>query len=117
MEDGAILTREDNLASWRIATLLTFNGFLIAGVFADNPNPFLQYYGPYIGILISLSVFFVAVVAHIRMWELHKSWGKPSPVSKSNNPYRFIFFNLFGPYLFSPVLFLWFWGLYLCWRL
>ncbi len=111
MNEMERLAREENLASWRMASLLAFNGFLVnllsADIFSDT---FYSYAIPLIGAAISFSIFFVAMQSASVKYDLHKNWQKGvSPITKSESALNYYACQFFGPYIFSAFILSLFW--------
>ena len=114
MKHEEILKREDDLASWRLATLLAFNGFLIS--YLGWANSGSTHYGfiiqiiPWLGLAISCSVTFVSFLSARVKYELHTTWKSgESPISKSSSKFKYYMGQLLGPYFLSSFLLCVFW--------
>ncbi|GLS26169.1 hypothetical protein [Marinibactrum halimedae] len=109
------LKREDSLASWRLATLLTFNGFLITAITRLKPEAYAYIikWVPAVGILVSLSVLAVSLLSANVKWKLHISWPKDegdSPITeKFQSEKLYYIYNFLGPYILSPLVLSFFW--------
>ena len=108
-EDEKVQSRQDLLASWRLASLLAFNGFLISGFFATVEDGTVQESAqnliPVIGLVISISVLLVAI------WGAWVQAGLPSKEGASwwSINYRKLILLVFGPYILSSVVMSYFW--------
>ena len=102
MKQEERLKREDTLASWRLATLLAFNGFLISYLGSANPEStyydFIEKTIPWLGLAISCSVAFVSFLSAEVKYDIHIAWvsGK-SPITKSSSKFKYYLGQIFGP--------------------
>lgn len=110
------LAREDQLSSWRLASLLAFNAFLIPTLAITtgilNEKPWLI---PLMGALITLCFLWTMVEGLRQKYKIHLMWEKEnkwsdSPMGKQRSAFMFYLYNMFGPFLFSPTILLFFWG-------
>lgn len=121
MTNDERIMREDNMASWRLATLLALNGFLLTVVFSDFvPTTSSAALGicllPIIGLLISASTLAVSLLSVYVKLEVHRDWlrsGAPS-LYRDTSAFRFVVFQILGPYVLSSLLFTSFWIVFVC---
>jgi hypothetical protein len=108
------LIREDSLASWRLATLLTFNGFLVVALTDLEAKSYDEVIKlvPVVGIVFSLSVLAVSLLSANVKWKLHDAWPQAegvSPITETKNKWAYYVSNIFGPYILSPLIVSVFW--------
>ena len=107
------LKREDSFASWRLATLLAFNGMLmLAFTRLDEKYGDIINGIPIVGVVICLSVLGVSIISLNVKFKLHKYWPKEegnSPIAIDVSAMKFYIMNAFGPYILSPVVLTIFW--------
>lgn len=109
------IVREDNLSSWRLASLLAFNGFLFAAIGSDDGlMKDISFLVPWVGLLISISVLGVSIIGLTKKYKIHNEWaeknpGEKSPLEFSSSAMVFYAANLFGPFLLTPIVLSIFW--------
>lgn len=108
------LNREDTLSSWRLASLLAFNGFLLAGYAGlnENGNEYLVFATPIMGLVISLSVLAVAIKSSCIKFLIYQDCenGQLAPsISPPKSIVTYCIAQFFGPYIFSAVILVLFW--------
>ena len=114
MDPKDVLLREDSLASWRLATLLTFCGFLMVALTRLETSKYgvVQEYVPFVGFIISFSVLLVSLLSAKVKYELHEKMAVngASPITNCRSIYRYYAYNIFGPYILSPIVLSIFWA-------
>lgn len=108
--------REESLASWRLASNLAFNGFLISALFStDIHHPSIDFINtavPVIGALISFSFFMVSLMGarakHQYILENIKLQGE----TYKPGWFQSMTYHILGPYISSNILLFVFWVWY-----
>ena len=114
------ILREESLASWRLASNLTFNGFLINALFSTSEThrsiEFINTAVPFIGATISFSFLLVSLMGtrakHRYTLENIALQGE----SKKPRVWVFYGHNFLGPYVSTNFLLFVFWLWYFFWR-
>lgn len=102
-------TKEITLGSWRTASLLAFNGFLLAAISTTNQSFKSHYFDhaiPLVGFLISFSVFCSSVYS-LYVRAVHNG--------NTRNIICFCIEQSLGPYIFGGLTMVIFWLIYIFW--